>query len=315
MYTYFAYGLGIHSALRLPEFQAIAGLEADVVIRYDALADLRPSLVADSQHFFTPEAAYLNWDKVAFFWVLQGKEIVIAPYPGADEAQIRLHLSSAMAVLLHQRQYLVLHASAVAIDGNVVAFVGEKGEGKSTMAATLYGRGHDLVADDIVAVDMRDRLLVPPGFPQLKLWSDAVVSTLAQDPETLPRLDARYDKHARAVTERFCQTVLPLKRIYVLSEGAVPAIKPLEPQAALKQMFTHWYLAAVASQLLKGESAALHLRQCATLINQIPVQKLERPRALSLLPQVAELIEADLIEAKGSSSLESIPGNNPVVLS
>lgn len=260
-----------------------------------------------NQHCFTPEAAYLNWDEVAVFRVPQGKEIVIAPFPGADEAQIRLLLSSAIAVLLYQRQYLVLHASAIAIEGNVVAFVGEKGEGKSTMAATLYGRGHELVADDIVAVDMRDCLLVAPGFPQLKLWSDAVVSTLGQDPETLPRLDARYDKHARPVTERFCQTVLPLKRIYVLSEGTAPAIKPLEPQVALKQLFTHWYFASVADQLLKGESAALHLRQCATLINQIPVQGLERPRALSLLPQLAQLIETDNIEA--------IPVNNPVLLS
>jgi hypothetical protein len=310
MHTYFAYGLGIHSALPLPEFQAIAGVEADVVIRYDALADHRPSTVSSSQHCFTPEAAYLRWDKVAIFRVVQGKEIVIAPFPGADKAQIRLHLSSVMAVLLHQRQYFVLHASAIAIEGNVVAFVGEKGKGKSTIAAMLYGRGHELVADDIVAVDMRDRLMVAPGFPQLNLWSDAVVSTLAQDPETLPRLDARYDKHALPVTERFCQTVLPLKRIYVLSEGTAPAIKPLELQAALKQIFTHWYLADVANQLLKGESAALHLRQCATLVRQIPVQKLERPRALSLLPQIAQLIEGDLLEAKGSSSLETIPMNN-----
>jgi hypothetical protein len=64
---------------------------------------------------------------------------------------------------------------------------------------------------------------------------------------------------------------------------------------------------------LKGESAALHLRQCAALIHQIPVQKLECPRALSLLPQVAQLIEVDLGEAKGSSSLEVIPGDNPVL--
>lgn len=294
MYTYYAYGLSIHSALPLPEFQAMVGGAADVVIRYDSLA--HPSPEFEHRHRFTPEEAYLVWNTIAVFRVRQGREVIIEPFPGADEGQIRLLLNPVMAVVLHQRQYLVLHASAIALHGSVVAFVGEKGAGKSTMAATLYGRGYELVADDIVALQPGDLLQVAPGFPQFKLWSDAIVSALAEDPQTLPRLDARYAKHARAVTDRFCQTALPLKRIYVLAEGGEPAIKPLSPQAALRHLFAHWYLISVASQLLQGEGAALHLKQCAGLVSQVPVFVLERPRTHALLPEIAQLIEADLEE-------------------
>lgn len=291
MYTYFAYGLSIHSALPLPEFQTQSGVAADVVIQYASSA---PSpAFGDGQHRFTSEEAYLVWEPIAAFRVRQGREVTIEPFPNVEESQIRLLLNPVLAVVLHQRQHLVLHASAIALQGNVVAFVGEKGAGKSTMAATLYKRGHELVADDIVALSKDDSLQVTPGFPQFKLWSDAVVA-LAEDPQTLSRLDAQYDKHARPVTERFCQTALPLKRIYVLAEGEKPAIKPLPPQLALRHLFTHWYLVSVANQLLQGEGAAVHLQQCARLVSQIPVCLLERPRDHALLPQVAEQIEADL---------------------
>jgi HPr kinase/phosphorylase len=45
-----------------------------------------------------------------------------------------------------------LHASAVAIDGRAVLFLGPSGSGKSGLALTLMGFGAQLVADDAVWV-------------------------------------------------------------------------------------------------------------------------------------------------------------------
>jgi len=53
------------------------------------------------------------------------------------------------------------------------------------MAATLYARGHYLMADDVVALDLGDptRPLVFPVF-QFKFWPEAAASALGDDPET-----------------------------------------------------------------------------------------------------------------------------------
>ena len=53
------------------------------------------------------------------------------------------------AFLLALRGETVLHASAVAIDGAAVAFVGQSGRGKSTIAALLCVAGAELVTDDV----------------------------------------------------------------------------------------------------------------------------------------------------------------------
>lgn len=54
---------------------------------------------------------------------------------------------------------LVLHASAVALNGCGVLIRGASGSGKSTLALDLIARGAALVADDRVIVSLRDGAL------------------------------------------------------------------------------------------------------------------------------------------------------------
>jgi len=297
MYFYSAYGLNIHSALALPEL-ITGGVEADVVIRIGKI-EFPPSEVTieDSYFHMMPEQAYFFWNIVGKFLVRHGKEIIIDPVPEVDERAIRLPLlGTILAVLLHQRRYFVLHASAIAVDGGVVAFLGDKGQGKSTMAATLYSRGHNLVADDTVALDLSDlnNPTVLPGFPQFKLWPEAAASSLGDNPEALPQLVSGYDKRARRIVERFSQQPLPLKHLCVLSRGSAPALQPLPPQEAIVQLITNSYVARFGNQLLQGVAAVTHLKQCTSLIEKVPVSYLERPRSLELLPEIAQLVEVRL---------------------
>lgn len=300
MYNYLAYGLGIHSALPLPELQTLAAVDADVVIRLGELAKSLPETIGTGSYFhMTAEEAYFSWEQVVTFLVRGGNEIIVDPFPGVEERLIRLPLlGTILAVLLHQRGYLVLHASAVAINGGVVAFLGDKGQGKSTMAATLYARGHHLMSDDVVAVDLGDPKspIVLAGFPQFKLWPEAAAFTLGDNPDLLPQLAAGYEKRARRANDRFSQKSLPLKGIYVLSHGIEPAIKPLGPQEAIVQLITHSYVARFGKQLLEGIGAFSHLRQCTSLIDSVPIYSLERPRSLELLPAIAQMVEENLAD-------------------
>ena len=56
------------------------------------------------------------------------------------------------ALLLTLRGQTVLHASAVAVDGAAIAFVGQSGRGKSTLATLLCLDGADLVTDDVLTI-------------------------------------------------------------------------------------------------------------------------------------------------------------------
>jgi hypothetical protein len=221
-----------------------------------------------------------------------------------EERVIRLPLLGAvLAVLLHQRGFLVLHASSVAVNGGAVAFLGEKGWGKSTMAATLYARGHNLMADDVVALDISGTKspMVLPGFPQLKLWPEAIASSLGDDPETLPQIHPQVEKRARRAADRFLHEALPLRRIYVLCGGPTPTLRALQPQKAILQLISNSYMARFGKQLLQGVGASSHLHQCTSIIKDVPIYRLERPRSLPLLPAIAQLVEEDL-----SSGIHSV---------
>lgn len=77
------------------------------------------------------------------------------------------------AILLTLRGETVLHASAVALDGRSMAFVGQSGRGKSTVAALMCVDGARLVTDDVLVVDPGPPARCLGGAPELRLREKA----------------------------------------------------------------------------------------------------------------------------------------------
>ena len=173
------------------------------------------------------------------------------------------------------------------------------------MAATLHARGCAIVTDDVTAVDVGAECdTVFPGFPQLKLWPEAIVS-LGETPETMPRLHPLLEKRARPAVRGFSHRLLPLRRLYVIAGGPAPAIEPLAPHEALIEILRHWYGSRFQDRLLRVNGTAVsHLRQCASLANRVPVRRLIRPPAFQALLELATLIEDDLAR-KGDPAREN----------
>jgi hypothetical protein len=134
----------------------------------------------------------------------------------------------AFGILLHQRGHLVLHASAVAVEGKAVAFCGACGAGKSTLAAALMRHGYPFVNDDVchVGVD-RGRPAVLPDGRMLKLWGDAVESLA---------LAARRGEAVRGNVQKFYMvpehdvptTARPLLAVYILRDTGDPHRQGIE---------------------------------------------------------------------------------------
>jgi len=294
--SYVAYGLSIRSSLPLPELAA-ARAAADVIIRLGQVGHLPSETGSTRGQFRTvAEEAYLFWENVGAFLVLEGRAIIADPVPGVEDRVLRLFiLGPALGVLLHQRGLLVLHASAVAMEGGAVVFLGGAGWGKSTYAAALYARGHGLMADDVTAVRLDGSgPTVPPGFPQLKLWPEAAAA-LGASPETLVRLHPQLEKRAYDASRGFPEAPLPLTRIYVLAEGAHHEVEPLRPQEALVELVRHSY----GIRMLQAVRPSSHFRQCAALASTVPVCRLKGRCSLASLPDLARFVEDDLSHAIG----------------
>jgi hypothetical protein len=97
----------------------------------------------------------------------------------ADEGLVTVLASGTLlAVKLLLDGKLALHASAVAVDGKAVAFIGASGMGKSTLAALLCADGGLLVTDDVLHIsDPGSTALAWPGATECRLRERATSIT------------------------------------------------------------------------------------------------------------------------------------------
>lgn len=302
VYCHSAYGLTIHSPLCLPELlQSEAA--ADVLLRWGKVQKL-PSVIDETGVGFwsTGDEACHFVVGVGAFLIRNGYEVIVDPAPGVDECVLRLSLlGPVMSLLLHQRGQLVLHASAVEVAGRAVAFMGGRGWGKSTQAAILESRGHGIISDDLTAVNVKENgCTVIPGFPWLKLWPDTIAS-LGQTAEGTHQLHPLVDKRGRWATRQSSRKPLPLRRIYLLSKGAVPEIETCARQDALTEIMRHWKGAEFGEALLRTTNISAFFAKCATLVKNIAMYRLKRPASLSALPEVTDLVEDHLRREDTSS--------------
>lgn len=291
MYFYDAFALQIQSEIPLPELRPGQNSIPDVVIRLGS--GVRPVASSDAYVWVEGGVASCGWREVGEFVIRDGREIELTPAPGAEAGFVRLVLlGSVLAILLHRRGNLVLHASAVAIDGRAAIIAGNKGEGKSTLTAALCGRGHAFLADDVVAVAFEGgepRVLA--GFPQIKLWPEAAAASFGDDPERLPRLSATYEKRGRRV-ENFADRALPVGGVFVLSSGPDLSLNRLSARESVMELVEHSFLARFGtSPLIRSGTVARHLDQCASLARRASVYRLQRPRTLDLLGKSARILE------------------------
>jgi hypothetical protein len=82
-----------------------------------------------------------------------GQRVTYYRDPAARDLVAILIAGSVVAYLLSSAGRLVLHASAVEVDGAALGFVGFSGQGKTTVATLLCAEGYPLVTDDLLPVD------------------------------------------------------------------------------------------------------------------------------------------------------------------
>jgi hypothetical protein len=294
LFSYYAYGLGIHSAIEIPEFVAdSANPDLTIKINRNALiGDHLPQEVLESPWAMQVDREQgLVYVKDTGLYLINQGEITFIPAPEVIEEQIRFYLvGTVMSILLYQRKFLVLHGSVIDVRGEAVIFLGNSGDGKSTTAAALHAAGYKLVNDDVAPINLAadHRAFLQPGFPQIKM-SSATANALGYDFESLPLIHPQSDKRGYRPQQNFGRSPLKIKRIYVLDFGADFASTPIPFSLAAMELSRH---SRPTTLYQRGD--ALHFYQCANLVKEQTIYRLQRPKNLKLLPQIADFINQDL---------------------
>ena len=295
---YRAHGLVLASEIELPELAPLGiafDTAPDVRIRVGEVARLDGDRPPGLDVVARPDgAAFVEVPGVARYLAKDGRNIIVAPDGEAHSGSVRTFLLGiAMTLICHQRNFLTLHASAVAFGDRVVAFAGDSGAGKSTMAAHCVEAGASLVADDLLRVSITDDgLSAHPGVPQFRLWRHALEG-LNWSTEGRTPIYWREDKFSVPAAGRIEDDTLPLVGIYVLQqdEGVAEAVwERLAGTAAATALIVNspgWLKTIDVVGRRPG-----HFKDCAQLANRVAVTRLRRRFDPAKLPGMAARIAA-----------------------
>ena len=319
LWHYRAYELHLASEFELPE---LAPWPGDLDAAPDISVVLGAPLCAAALERALEVGEALQWGArearllfhLARFTVTQGARVVVEPVEGYGPPSWRLPLlGSVLAALLEQRGLFALHAGALVFESGAAAFLGDKGQGKSTLNAALSRAGFSLLSDDVVALQMpapasSDAPLALPGFSQIKLVPDAVRAVTGDEvslwPAVAPEL-TQMDK--RSFQAPLAHQSAPLRALFMLHsapndetpaqasgaetiDGDGVRLRRLSAQEALAQLIPHTFGARFGPRYLTEGRRKTHFLNCARLVSSCAVWELSRPRDLALLPRTVELI-------------------------
>ena len=212
--------------------------------------------------------------------------------PGVDPGVIPPFLEgNVLALLLLLAGESLLHASGVSIAGQGVAFVGDSGVGKSTLAALCCAAGADLLSDDALRLvpDGRDfRCVGGCGAVRLRPEAVSLTELFPERPShaTADRRVALRVRDGPAPPARLSAIVAPVQT----PEGLV-RVERLNP-------FDAWKTTLGAPRILGSRDPELRRAQfqmASSLAQQVPVYRAEVPAG----PPFASWLGADLLRALG----------------
>lgn len=293
---YLIYRLWVESEFPLPLQYQASSAPPDVSIRN--CGEYNPNRLAENQKYFFAvgrKTALFRYRGIAEFEINNGCEIKVSYNREIDyNLVVNTILGTPMGIILLQRGFLVLHASAVKINNKVVCFLGKSGAGKSTTVCALVAAGYKLVSDDVVAIDTSSRLEVMPGYPWMKI-GDEIITQLKIKQTKIEQLGKNEIKKRYNVPSCGFVAGCPCKvsGFYILNWAEEFSITRMAEPASLINLIGHEY-GFVPKADHASEEAKRFLRSAA-LIKKVPCFNLKRPKSIDRLHQLVKAIEAHVL--------------------
>jgi hypothetical protein len=230
--------------------------------------------------------------------------IECAPEPGlAGSTVAHMILDHAIPRLLAVRPgYLVIHASAVQVENQVIAILGSSGQGKSTLAAWFASHGFPLLTDDCLVLQLDPstrQWLAQPSYHSVRLWPDSIDAL--DIPACALREFAHYSSKRRTGKQaefRFATGGSPLDACFVLAgppyrpsdSGANHAAAPVIRELSVNESFLELVRAVFR---LDGMDECINRQEfeaLTSLTNTTRFSSLSYEREYCWLPEVQKAI-------------------------
>ncbi len=292
MFNYFAFGLNISSEIEIPGMiETTDHDKSDVKILLKKLKTSISLAKTSYSHNYlvVNDDVYLWWDNVKVK-ISNGNRIIVDSENYDRNQIIPFLLGPIMALLLYQIGFLVLHGSSIRVNNGAVAFLGYRGNGKSTTAINLYKKNYPLVTDDILCINFDDEGFpyVYPGYPHVRLSKDSYNNI--KEMKILTPIRTLQGKIFCEASRGFSSESLRLEKIYFLEKGVQTGISTLNSQKNLIDLINH----SVANRIFQVNDQANNLIQCGKLIKNVLINRLEVNHSFKNIPQLINLIEDDL---------------------
>ncbi len=287
---YGAFGLSIASELPLwPDHRWCSSERPpDVEIR------LRAGLRAGPREFsLMLDDTATHIEGAATVRVRAGRMIEVGAEDAADDATLGVCASGAgLAMVCHQRGWLVLHGSCVAKNGRAVCIAGHSGAGKSTLAMALASTGHHLLSDGMTVLSpngLGTGLRSLRGPPTAKLWPDSLAH-LGFDAQAAVRVTPAFDKRMVRLDAEVVPDAATLATVVIVSSGGQLKVETPSPGSALMELVKNSYL----TEYVADTSAAALLEGWARVSAMLRVRKLTVPRGFTDLDRAASVVAEQL---------------------
>lgn len=295
-YYYHMYGLTIASPIEFPEAVEVFSPEKiDATFTFCPPPEWVLAEYADGKYAsVTENVMWFRLENELLIYVAGGNDVRIHLLdPDIEPNRMRTYiLSGALTFLLFQHRFLLIHGSAVVVNGKVYIVSGPSGSGKSTTALELLKQESVLFAsDDICAVqNVNEVSLLYPGPP----WQKVCADVQARTPEhTYTHLREVGDKFGRRLTEGYITEPTVVGGMFIISKESCDAPSITELTGVEK-------LHALTHNLFRGE--LLHvlgitperMTQMLEAVSHFPIYAISRPTGKDTLAEVTSLITAQL---------------------
>jgi hypothetical protein len=247
---------------------------------------------------------WLEFLGIVRFSAQNGTRLGVSPLIELEASQLSKYiLGGGLDLILRQRGYVLLHASAVMVGNSAVAFVGKSTAGKSTMAAAMCARGHRLLADDRVAIAMdgaEPNLL--PAFPYMYLCHGTIDAIAGRRSETMPSF-ASEGKEVVDFCKSFEDRGVPLRIVYILDDSDAIKSELLFGKDAFLP-FVRFF--PMAYGFLLDSEARGYIAKIAQVTSTVQVRRLSRPRSFSALQPVIDQVVRDVDELQVSAMHDAL---------
>ena len=304
MYYYRIYGLNIQSEYEFKEAVSIekpACQPIDITIEEGEISvELTTETEVDTKegvlyvYKYEKQNGWIRVRGQGCFVIEQGRKITYKLKENNNLLVIsQAFLCLVIPMAMMQQDKLALHGSGILLGNKAVVISGNSGAGKSTLAAGLLNRTGIFMADDIVAIKLKEgKVYAQPAYPQQKICVDSLKH---QDKErgslVLLPPDGGKDKYALRLYGDYCMEEKELSSIFILQVGNVDSVQLQEITGSEKIKYLTNNLYKRKIYLEAGMMPEI-FKECIQVANQVKIYSLMRPsRGMTTEIQIEKIMD------------------------